>query len=433
MKVPRSVLDSIYSQIDSEREATVKTLAQMVRVPSVVGSEGEAQALMRRHYAALGLEMDVFEADEVEDLYSHPAYCGLELPMESRYKGRPNVVGTLPGNPDLPSLILNGHIDVVSPEPVEQWTHNPWGGVIEKGRMYGRGANDMKSGLIASWAALKAILATGYRPAGTLQLQSVIEEEAGGGGGALACFLRGHTADAFVAVEPTGFKVRIGSGGILYFRVKVHGRTAHAGNAHLGVNAVAKMEPITSALFDLDEKRGRENRHPLFEAGSMGRACHLSIGTYRAGDWPSTVAGWAVAEGRIGFLPGEERDDIKRLVEETVRQAAAGDEWLSENPPQVEWFGWKADPCLEDPDHPFIVHLKSVASEVLGFEVDHVARTSGVDSRFAHMFESVGVCFGPRGANNHGIDEYVEIESITECTKVLATLILTWCGWQEID
>ncbi len=429
MQVPEQVLQRVFEQLDEDRDLILKTLTELARTPSVVGHEGPAQKIVQDLYAELGLDLDVFEASEVEALYCHPAYCGWEeLPPQTRYRGRPNVVGTLPGDGARPSLILNGHIDVVSAEPEDQWSRPPWGAQVEDGLMYGRGTSDMKSGLVAAWAALRAVLKTGHRPAGTVTLQSVIEEEAGGGGGALACFLRGHTADAFVAVEPSGHRIRTGNGGILYFRVRVTGRTAHAGNAHLGVNAIAEMAPVVSALFELDRRRGREVRDPFFEEGSMGRSCHLSIGTYRAGDWPSTVSGWAEVEARIGFLPGETRGDIMNLVEETVRSAAGDSRWLRGHPPEVEWFGWKADPWVEDEDHPFIRHMQTTAEAVLGRTVPLYARTSGVDSRFAHMFDSVGVCYGPTGRNNHGIDESVELESVFDCSRVLAALILSWCG-----
>ncbi len=432
MQVPQTILQTVFEQLEEDRDLILETLAKLVKTPSVVGHEGEAQNLVQTLYRELELDLDVFEAGDVQGLYDHPAYCGWEgLPPGKRYDGRPNVVGTLPGDDSHPSLILNGHIDVVSPEPEGQWSHPPWGAEIQDGLMYGRGASDMKSGLVSAWAALRAILKTGHRPAGTVALQSVIEEEAGGGGGTLACFLRGHNADAFVAVEPSGHRIRTGNGGILYFRIKVAGQTAHAGNAHLGVNAVAEMAPIVAALFELDRRRGREVTDPFFEEGSMGRSCHLSIGTYRAGDWPSTVAGWAEVEARIGFLPGEAREDIKNLVQNTVHTAAGDSSWLVEHPPEVEWFGWKADPWVEDGDHPFIQHMQNTAEKVLGQNVPLYARTSGVDSRFAHLFDSVGVCYGPTGRNNHGIDEGVELESVFECSRVLAALILSWCGWRQ--
>ncbi len=431
VKVEKSVLDAVFAQVEKDRKMIARTIAQLVQQPSVVGSEGPAQQIVQGLYEDLGLEMDIFTADEIDGLLSHPAYCSLQESSEDgRYSDRPNVVGVLPGDEDAPSLILNGHIDVVSAEPESRWTYPPWQATTVDGRMYGRGASDMKSGLVAAWAALRAIMRAGYRPRGTVRLQSVIEEEAGGGGGTLACFLRGHLADAFIAAEPSGTAVRIGSGGILYARVRVQGQTAHAGNAHQGVSAVYKMAPIVSALKQLDKERGQKE-YLLFEQGSGGRSCHLNIGTYRAGDWPSTVAGWAEIEVRVGYLPGEKREEVMKQVEDTVMQAVRQDEWLQQHPPQVEWFGWDAQPWVEDEDDPFVQAVQQTASNLLDRPVPLYGRTSGVDSRFAHMFGATGICFGPRGANNHGIDEYVQMQSVYECVRVLAAVTLNWCGYDR--
>ncbi len=432
MSLDEKVLEEVFEQIDADRETVLDRLVELVEIPSVVGEEGPAQELVRDMYAELGLDLDVFTADEVDGVFSHPAYCGLEdLPRNERYRGRPNVVGTLPGRQDERSLILNGHIDVVPADPESRWTHSPWKATVVGDRMYGRGTGDMKSGLVANWAALRAVLAAGYRPGGTVQLQSVIEEEAGGGGGALACFLRGHRADAFVAAEPTAHRVRVGNGGVRYFRVRVPGRTAHAGSADAGVSAVEKMAPVVQALMDLDQKRGQKE-HPLFEVSDQGRSCHLNIGKYRAGDWPSTVPGWAEIEARIGFLPGETGEEVKRQVQETVASAVGDDDWLRKYPPDVEWFGWNAEPWVEDEDAPFVILMGKTAGEVLGQPASLYARTSGVDSRFAHLFDAVGICYGPVGGNSHGTDEYVQIESIYETARVLAAAMLKWCGCRRV-
>ncbi len=431
MQVDKDVLQDVFSEIEELRDEALERVTELVETPSVVGNEGPAQKIIHQMYEELDLNIDTFTADEVEGVLTHPQYCGLEeLPPQERYRGRPNVVGTLPGQEDASSLILNGHIDVVSAEPEDRWTYPPWKATIVGDRLYGRGAGDMKGGLVAAWAALRAMLSAGYRPRGTVQLQSVIEEEAGGGGGALACFLRGHHADAFIAVEPTAHGVRIGNGGILYFRINVQGRTAHAGTADAGVSAVEKMAPIISALQDLDRRRGYVE-HSLFPASPRGRTCYLNIGKYRAGDWPSTVPGWAEIEARISFLPGETSEEVKSEVEDAV-YSAADDEWLKQHPPEIEWFGWNAEPRVEEEDDPFVVLVRDTVQEVLEQPASVFAHNSGVDSRFAHMFDSVGICLGPAGGNIHGIDEYVEIESIFESARILAAITLRWCGTEKL-
>jgi acetylornithine deacetylase len=288
----------------------------------------------------------------------------------------------------------------------------------------------MKAGLVANFFALKAILQAGVRPKGTVMLQSVTDEEAGGAGGTLTLLTQGHRADAMICSEPHNLNLTISHAGVNYFRVKVLGKISHAALAHLGVNAIGKMYPIYQALIDLDEKRGREVRFPLFEKGS-GRSCHLSIGTMKAGDWPSNVAGSAEMECRIGYVPGETMAQIKKLVERTVRETAEKDPWLKEHPPVVEWFGWQTEPWYQDPEHLFVQTFKGALESTLGRNAEIIGRSGGIDSRFAPYFNMVSACTGPRAGGIHGFDEYVEIPSLIPLTQALATTVLRWCGAEE--
>lgn len=417
------VREAISRQVEANWEEQLAVTRDTVRIESVTGNEGRMQEYMAALYRRLGLRVDTLVADKAQ-IQSHDAFIDSGCPLTQE---RPNVIGILPGRADAPSVTLHGHVDVVSVEPRAAWTKDPWGAEIADGRLYGRGAGDMKAGLIANAYALKAVLDAGLRPKGEVQLHSVIEEELGGGGGALACLLAGYRTDGFVTTEPHALNLTISHSGILYFRVRVTGRTAHAGWAHLGVNAIGKMKPIYEALVDLDERRGREIRFPLYEKGS-GRSCHLSIGTLEAGDWPSTVAGFAVLQGRMGFIPGETRAQTVALIEDTVKQACAGDDWFEEHPPVVEWFGWKADPWYQDPDHPYVQTFKSAIEAVLGREAQIQGRSSANDARLTQYFGTAGVAFGPTAVNIHGSDEYVDLESVRRATEILALHVVKWCG-----
>jgi acetylornithine deacetylase len=230
-----------------------------------------------------------------------------------------------------------------------------------------------------------------------------------------------------ICTEPHNLNITIAHAGINYFRVKVLGKTSHAGLAHLGVNAIGLMYPIYHALTELDEKRAVEVRFPLFEKGS-GRSCHINIGTFHSGDWPSSVAGKAELECRIGYIPGEKMGDIKTMIEDAIHRVAESDPWLREHPPKVEWFGWQTEPWHQDPQHPFVQCFKASAEEILMREADYIGRACGIDSRFAPYFGMPSACTGPVAKNIHGIDEYVEISSVVDVTKILAATILNWCG-----
>ena len=222
-------------------------------------------------------------------------------------------------------------------------------------------------------------------------------------------------------------EIAVAHSGINYFRVRVVGKPAHAGRAHTGINAIGKMNQVFQALVELDEKRGREKHYPLFEK-NFERSCHLSVGTYRAGDWVSTVAGWAEIQCRISYIPGETFAEVKNQVEQVVDDVAHRDEWLTQHPPEVTWFGWKADPWEQNPNDPFVTVFKACAEETLGSTVDIIGKTAGLDTRFTQYFGIPALSFGPNGENLHGVNEYVDLDSVIDCTKVLASFIIEWCG-----
>ncbi len=418
------VIKGISQKVDSMADEIFQTIQQLVRIPSTVGHEGEAQELMAQLYESLGLDV-IRMVPRKEDLIKHPAYIETGLPYD---ESRPNIIGIFPAEDGGKSLILNGHVDVVSPEPIEIWERGgPWSGTIEGNRLYGRGAADMKSGLMGNYFALKTVLDLGQEPRGNVTLESVIEEEAGGSGGTLATLMAGYTADAMIIPEPLGLQIITAHPGIHYFRVKAYGKTAHAAQSHEGVNAIGKLAKIYERLVALDRERAQRNRDDFFEK-ITGRSCNLNIGTFRAGDWPSTVAGWAELEARISYLPGETEEGITEEIKQVVEGIAAKDKWLRENPPQVEWLGWRAQPWVQDHKIPLIQQFRQTASAVLSSSPEIAASTAGLDTRFGPFFQVPSFVFGPTAGLLHSSNEYVDMDSVIKTIKVLAAFIADWCG-----
>jgi acetylornithine deacetylase len=199
----------------------------------------------------------------------------------------------------------------------------------------------MKSGLASAVFAVQALQAIGVTLRGDVLLQSVIGEESGGVG-TLATIVRGYRADACVIMEPMNLRLAPVQTGALTFRITVNGRAAHACMRPHGVSAITEFIPIFTALEHLNVDRHQRFRDALFD--DPNNIASLSIGTVRAGDWPSTVPDLLVAEGRLGVFPNESVAEARGALETVVREVASVRAWLRDNPPIVEWVEGQFEP-----------------------------------------------------------------------------------------
>ena len=244
-----------------------------------------------------GLEVDVWDLD-FDELRRHPPYSA-----EVERADGMGVAGVLGGGTGGRSLIVNGHVDVVPPGDEYNWRFPPWQGTVSGGRVYGRGALDMKGGLCCALYAAKAIHDAGVRLPGKLIIESVTGEE-DGGVGTLAAIERGYRADGAIVVEPTELIVAPAQAGALNFRVTVPGLAAHGCIREEGVSAIEKFVPIYESLMALERRRNAAVRDPLFSDYALPYA--LCVGTLRAGTWASSVAEDLTFEGRFGVAVGED-------------------------------------------------------------------------------------------------------------------------------
>jgi acetylornithine deacetylase len=412
----------IDAAVDALRPELIEFARLLVRIPSVSGSEQAAQRAIAAKYESLGLSVDIVPSVR-EELESHPAFCDDAIPFVDRL----NVVARWRGNGGGRSLILNGHMDVVPPGDLSKWTRDPWGGEIEGDRLYGRGACDMKSGLAAAAFAVQALQASGVTLPGDVMLQSVIGEESGGVG-TLATIVRGYRADACVILEPMNLRLAPVQTGALTFRITVNGRAAHACMRPHGVSAITEFLPIASALEHLNVDRHQRYRDPLFD--DPNNIASLSIGTVRAGDWPSTVPDLLVAEGRLGVFPNESVAEARAALEATVRGVAAGRVWLKDNPPVVEWVEGQFEPGTTPLGAPIVERLSASHEEVTGTAASLFGVPCGTDLRLFTRHAGIPtVLYGPGNIiHAHAADEHISLEQVVTCTKVLARTIVAWCG-----
>lgn len=413
--------DELAAVVAAQRPWMEDLLVRLVRAPTTLGHEEPGQAIMAAAFADAGLAVRDVPLD-AQALRAHPNAS----PFSWDVAGKRCVVGDWPdAGSGGRSLILGGHVDVVPPAAEELWTRPPFGAVIEGDWLYGRGACDMKAGLVAMTGAVRAIAALGLAPQARVQLQSVVEEECTGNG-ALQCVLSEPPADACVITEPHPDHFTIAQVGVLWFHVDILGVPAHAARASaLGTNAIDAASRITAALRGLERDL---NADPPAPYDRFAHPINLNPGIIAGGDWTSTVAAKCTVSYRLACYPGDDPADLRRRVQETIATAAAQDPFLADTPPRVRFDGFSCEGFVVAEDEPVVTTLSSAYAEVLGGAPDLVPTTATTDARHFVRSGIPAICFGPRGEEMHGIDERVSLDSMAETAAVLAVFIRDWCG-----
>lgn len=410
----RQVLDSI------DVDGLVEYLCELISVPSVGGHETAAQRNIAAKMKALGLAVETWDVD-FEKIRGHPAFS-MPIPREEGI----GVLGAY-GEGEGRSLMVNGHMDVVSPGDESKWRHPPWKGTVDGGRVYGRGSADMKGGIVAALYAMKAIIDSGTPIKGRMMLETVIGEE-DGGVGALDAVLRGYRADAAIVPEPSELCAVPAHAGVMAFRVTIQGKAAHASLRTDGVSAIDKFLPLYEALKKLEAERNARIKDPLYEGYDIPSP--LSIGKIVGGEWPGTVPENLYFEGRVGVHTDETCDLVKRQVEAAVKRAADADPWLKAHQPVVDWNGYRFDPAKIPVDHPIMETVKAAYREASGFEPRVEGRTYSSDMRLlVNIGKTPTMIFGPGELREaHTANESVSIANLEAAAKTYALALLRWCG-----
>ena len=413
----------IIDAVAAQRDEAVALLCELVAQPSLLGDEAGAQALMRREFERNGLRVHEFAIDE-DKLRDHPGYSPSIIP----YAGRHNVVGIhQPVGPVRgKSLILNGHIDVVPVGTAAMWASPPFEPRIDGDKLYGRGAADMKAGIVAYTLAFRALQRLGYEPAAPVYLQSVVEEECTGNG-ALACLVAGYTADAALIPEP-GEGVMTAQMGVMWLTIDVYGVPVHAACAHTGVAAIAFANHLVDALRELETDWNRPAmRHACF--AGHAHPINFNLGRIAGGEWTSSVPTHCRVDMRLGFYPGRTPAEVRAQVEAHVKAAYAAHPQHGSVRYDISYQGFQAQGLVVDTTQPVIGQLMQCHHDIAGAQAPMFASTATTDVRFFHLYGNIpSTCYGPHGADIHGIDEWVSISSLQRVTAVLALFIARWCG-----
>ena len=417
--VERAVLE----HIDADR--VVALTSALIAEPSLSGEELGGQRLAAQQFADAGLQVETFDAD-LDTLRAHAAYSAeVERDRVQGVLGRTGQGRSAADGGG--SLLIDGHIDVVPTGEPGDWTSGPFDPEVRDGRLYGRGACDMKGGLAAAIHAVEAIRAAGVELAGTVTLSSVMGEE-DGGSGTLASLLYGVTADACVIPEPTDLAVVPASAGALSWRINVPGRSAHGCLREEGVSAIEMFHDVHQAVLALEARRNDRAADALFNW--LDRPFAICGGRIVGGDWPSSEADWLHWEGRYGVAPGEDLAAARAEFEAAVAEVCAGHPWLEEHPATVTWWGGQFLPGATGLDEPIVTTVRAVAEAVEGREPLVRGMPYGCDLGLTLGVGGIPtVVFGPGDVRQaHTVDEYVPVAQLEASARVLAVTILRSCG-----
>jgi acetylornithine deacetylase len=418
----------VLRRIDDRRDDLVRLLVRLIRfhtVTPLLGQKAEGddyrrlQSFVSDRLVGLGFDVDTWEPDAS----SLERFPGSGVVPDRDLREMPIVVGTR-GGPGR-SLLLNAHYDVVPPGVVENWSHPPFEGVVSKGRVFGRGACDMKGGLAAILEALGCVIGSGVEIPGPLVVECVPDEEQTSMG-TLACCQRGLRASAAVIPEPTDLHVLVAVRGSFSGKIVVSGRAGHSEMAQPpwqdggAVNAIEKAVKVLLGIEALNEtwKAQPEKRHRYLDPDV------LTPTMIRGGEWEVMHPERVEITFTSNFVPSTK--DKRAEIQAMLDRLADEDPWMRIHPPILtsagDWL-YGAEVSEDEP----IVRTASAALEDVGIQPRLVGSGSLTDMVHLINYSKVpAVSVGPSARAAHMADEHVTIDELVTTAKVLALTILRW-------
>ncbi len=400
-------------------QAAEEDLRHLVAQPSVTGSEEEVQDLVIDLLSEAGMSVARLDVDPAE-IEADPDWPGAEMTRSTL----PIVTGRT-GTSGSRRVILAGHVDVVPAGDPDTWSADPWSGASVDGLLFGRGACDMKGGVAAIVAAVRALDQAGVT--GLLQgelLAVTVPSEEDGGQGMLAAIRRGCRGDAAIIPEPTELQVVVAHAGALTFRLTVPGLAAHAAVRTSGVSALDNLQVILQALARDEQRRNAAEQDPLMVA--TGLPYPTIVGTVHGGVWASSVPDRMTAEGRYGVRLGQTWQEAAEELRSVVAEVCASDPFLQQHPAVVEVTGGRYSSAALPTGHGLGKGVADAAEAVLGSRPELVGVPYGADMRLLiHHADTPTVMFGPGTARlAHAADEFVPLGEVVDCARVLAVWAL---------
>jgi len=409
--------------IEAYAERAFAFLEALVRVPSVVGFEQAAMEVFAAEATDLGLEVE--RLPFANGPLSDPR-AGIAPGADRVSDGRYQVVATTPGDGGL-LVLLNGHMDVVPAGSPHLWANAPFEPVRRDGRMFGRGAGDMKSGFAVGMLALRAIrdIAPDLFARRRLGFVAVVEEECTGNGTLRTISDHGVAAEEVIVLEPTNLGLMLGGVGVLWVEIEVAAPAGHAYDAETHESAIELGIRIVDRIRSWADDTAVS--HPEPALASNQKPYSINLGKVEAGDWVSSVPARAIFGVRVGFPRGWTAEQAEAAVRSVIADFAARAGLRI--PPRVGPTGFRARGYLLDSDSRLARDFAAAHRREHGTEPLVTMLPSTTDARvYLNDFNIPALCFGATAHGIHGIDESVELRSIVDAARTLARFLLNRFG-----
>ena len=376
-------------------DPTIKLLRDLVAIDSVNPSLVPGGAGER--------EIASFVASEMRSI-------GMDVEITEVAPGRPNVVGVLEGRAQGKSLMFCGHIDTVGVEGMS----SPFDPIERDGRLYGRGAGDMKGGVAAMIEAARSLANSGSMKAGRLIVAAVVDEEYASIGA--ESLVKNWHADAAVVTEPTDLIVSIGHKGFSWVEITTEGRAAHGSRPLEGRDAILRMGRVLSRLEKLDRELQSRTPHPVLGTPSL----HGSL--IEGGRELSTYPDRCVLKMERRTIIGESAEIALKEAEDILAALAQEDPDFQGSAQLM----FSRQPYETPTGHDLPQMIESALSQS-GRDTKRAGMTYWTDAAVLGQAGIPSVIFGPGGGGYHGLDEYVRIDEVIVCRDTLAKLAMAFC------
>jgi acetylornithine deacetylase len=422
------VAQRIDAWVEHERERVIGLARDLVRIPSENhpphGAEAEAQAFLAEALRRAGLPAELYDIAAVPGLEDHPLrYRGVDC------HGRPNVSLRLPGRhpAGARSLILSGHMDTVPAGDPTQWTESPVSGSLRAGRLYGRGAYDMKAGVAANAAVAMMLNDLRIELDGDLMVESVADEEFAGGHGTIAARLHSGGADAVLLPEPSNLVPYRAHRGLRIARITIEGKGGVTFAGDTLRPAVHELPALIEAILQFGQQRNTRTRIPEAYASNPAPASWM-ITKVRANNWcdDARLAVPEAAQVELFWesMPAETQAQIEQEFEAWLADFAARSSARVSHEYWLRWMDGYQLPAA----HPLAVCAVRHTGAVSGTPQPAVGAPFPCDLfLFARLGVPAGIILGPAGNNAHAADEWVDVESLLQTVRIYGRIACDWC------